>query len=164
MLVPQHDIATIKRTDEYLELITSGNDPQLEFVNDYTDKGTKVTIDFGAKLTEEVQIFYDLGNGFSESNSIKTNVSNADNLVAQLPAKNIYNLRIDLGNEPDKVIGIKSVSIERTREINIKDINNKATSLVQLENGGVKDGISYFITKGNDPSFQIADLDKLFEN
>lgn len=159
MLVPQHDIATMKNTGEYLELITSGDDPQFEFVNDYTDKGTSVMMNFGNEITGEIQIFYDLGKGFNENNSVKINVNNKNSIVAQLPAKKIYNLRIDLGNKPDTTIGIRSISIKGTKKIEIKDIFDKVTSLIQLEKGDIKDDIYYLTTKGNDPSFQIIDLD-----
>ncbi|WP_054942194.1 DUF3329 domain-containing protein [Paenibacillus ihuae] len=161
MLIPQHDIYSVTNKVDYLELITSGSDPQLEFVNDYTDKGTGITIDFAGELSEEIQIFYDLGKGFNENNSVKVDMNDDNKLVTKLPAKNIHNLRIDLGNKQDVVIGIKTISIEAGKTIEIKDLFGKTSSLIQLEKSEVKDDIDYFTTKGNDPSFQINDLESI---
>jgi hypothetical protein len=164
ILHPQHDIASIEDKGEYLELTTKGDDPQLEFVNDYTDKGTEIIINFGSKLTEEIQIFYDLGKGFNENNSKIINLNNDSSLIAQLPAKNIHNLRIDLGNKPGVEIGIESITIQSTEKLKIDNVFGAADSLIQLEKGGSENNIDYFITRGSDPSFQITDLDNRLDN
>ncbi|MEK4004129.1 DUF3329 domain-containing protein [Paenibacillus sp. FSL H3-0333] len=159
MLVPKHDIYSVINKDGYLEVVTSGNDPQFEFVNDYTDKGIGITIDFASKLSEQIQIFYDSGKGFIEKNSVKVNMNDDDKLIVRLPSAYINNLRIDLGNKKDLFIGIKSISIEGAKTIKINDLFKETSSLNQLEKSGLRDGAQYFLTKGNDPSFQINNLE-----
>ncbi|MNY58566.1 hypothetical protein D3C86_1949150 [compost metagenome] len=90
-------------------------------------------------------------------------LKNELSFTADIPIGKIQNLRIDLGNENGSIIGIKSINIKRKKsELEFKDVNKIAESLVQLEKLPSHNNSSYFKTLGNDPSFQIINLEALF--
>lgn len=161
MLQPLHDVSDIKLEDGILTISTSGSDPQLDFTNDYI-QNVKFIVEFDEPQTGKYQIFYDTDNGFNEGESVIRNLTNNKIFEVNIPAKDFTNFRFDLGEEANKKISIKSISIQKQNEekmiFSYSDLEKRITNLAQVEIDKNTQNSLTFVTNGNDPSFTINDI------
>ncbi len=74
-----------------------------------------VYIDLGVQKVvssnTSIQVFYDLGGGFSEKQSVKKELREGVNVIELPVAKGVTNLRLDIGNASGNVFVLKKVAV-----------------------------------------------------
>ncbi|MDP4096515.1 DUF6056 family protein [Paenibacillus sp. P96] len=161
MFQPVHDIENIKLKDDTLIISSIGYDPQVEFVNDYT-QSVKFKVEFEKPQSGNFQVFYDTGNGFNEGQSVIKNLIGSQVFEVSLPVKELNSFRFDLGEEINKRIGIRNIIIEEQNNeiitLNGPDLENRVSNLTQVKVDNKRREVLSLETTGNDPSFTVTNL------
>jgi hypothetical protein len=120
------------------------------------------TVDIKSDRTGTGQLFYDIGRGFNEKDSVRFEIkaNELNHCIVRLPNKKIYSLRID-PLDKKAVIEFKNPHIEsHDREIliNIPFESFKAFSQIDEIGDYHKNELFYFKTTGQDPYFVIENI------
>ncbi|WP_318627906.1 DUF6056 family protein [Paenibacillus polymyxa] len=162
LFYPLHDISKIKAESGILNIYTNGYDPQLKFINDYTED-VDIQVEFKYPQTDIFQLFYDRGNGFNEKDSISQQLDHNKVFKTSIPLNHIQKFRFDIGTTPHKLVPIKSIIItEKNKKALVlkgSALRNKIKETAQVELKGFDGDSTNLYTEGDDPYIQVGDLD-----
>lgn len=119
-------------------------------------------------LDDEMQLFYDIGNGINEKDSIKRNVKKSEKhqkCIFKLPDQKIYHFRLDFGERKGNFYLLKSIKMT-TRMISkywqeqdlIRDFRSHSIDVNKYK---IEKGMVTLYTTGKD-SFLVSPI--FFEN
>lgn len=119
---------------------------------------TQIVVEVKAKTADMYQLFYDAGKGFSESASIKIDVTPSDDyqsIVFKLPPLALEHFRIDPGYK-SKFVEIRKITLatkERTLTWTPRDILAEFSSFYEFARIEIVNNSLRLETSGDDPQF-----------
>lgn len=158
---PLHDIKSISMQGDVLQIVSSGYDPQIEFIDNSAEVAQ---VDLNVQVPNEnmFQVFYDTGKGYSEEESTKVSVDAQSNLLNfRLSYKPIRKMRIDVGYKGDELVKIKKISYKspnnRTSfELVSGDLLKRLIPIHDIDSVKLVDDGLLIKVSGNDPQLELT--------